>query len=206
MAYIDITPTVSARIGVFPGDTPFSEKTLMDFSQGNHLKLSSITTTVHLGAHADAPNHYQDGGIGIAEVPVETYIGPCQVIHVDIDRGQRVQIADLNGIKIEAPRVLIGTGSFPDPDNWNSDFAALSAELIEHLQDQGVKLVGIDTPSIDLEDSKELPAHKVVARAGMAILEGLVLEKVNAGLYELIALPLKLEGLDASPVRAVLRI
>jgi arylformamidase len=106
---------------------------------------------------------------------------------------------------IVAPRVLFATGTFPDPEQFNTDFAALSPELVEHLNGLGVKLVGIDTPSVDPFDSKELPAHRTFLKHDMAILEGLVLAGVPAGVYEVIALPLRLVGFDASPVRAVLR-
>ncbi|HKP28366.1 MAG TPA: cyclase family protein, partial [Gemmatimonadales bacterium] len=102
-------------------------------------------------------------------------------------------------------RVLIYTGTFPDPENWNADFAGLSPKLVHFLHEQGVRLIGIDTPSVDLQDSKDLPAHHAFLKHDMAILEGLVLKDVLAGRYELIAVPLKLEGFDASPVRAVLR-
>lgn len=88
---------------------------------------------------------------------------------------------------------------------FNGDFAALSPELIDWLHQRGVITVGIDTPSVDLFDSKDLPTHKAILRHDMAILEGLVLADVPEGTYELIALPLKLAGFDASPVRAVLR-
>jgi arylformamidase len=101
--------------------------------------------------------------------------------------------------------VLVKTGTFPDPTKWNSDFAALSVELVEALAARGAITIGIDTPSVDVQDSKDLPAHKAMLRHDMAILEGLVLAGVPAGVYELIALPLRLVGFDASPVRAVLR-
>jgi arylformamidase len=107
--------------------------------------------------------------------------------------------------ELSTPRVLFATGTYPDPQNWNSDFAALSVELIDSLNDRGVITVGIDTPSVDLFDSKDLPAHKAMLRHDMAILEGLALKDVPEGTYELIALPLPLVGFDASPVRAVLR-
>ena len=106
---------------------------------------------------------------------------------------------------VEARRVLFATGSFPDPEKFIRDFAAFSTGLLDTLAASGVVLVGIDTPSVDLFDSKDLPAHLAAARHGLALLEGLVLRDVPAGLYELIALPLRLTGFDASPVRAVLR-
>ncbi|MGE4633046.1 MAG: kynurenine formamidase, partial [Planctomycetota bacterium] len=77
--------------------------------------------------------------------------------------------------------------------------------LIEKLSEDGVKLLGVDTPSVDVADSKDLPSHDACRRSGILILEGLVLDGVEDGIYELIALPLKLTGFDASPVRAVLR-
>jgi arylformamidase len=101
--------------------------------------------------------------------------------------------------------VLIKSGSFPDPDRWNPDFAALSVELIDALAARGVITIGIDTPSVDLQDSKDLPAHRAILKHGIAILEGLVLRDVEPGVYELIAPPLRLKDADASPVRAILR-
>jgi arylformamidase len=100
--------------------------------------------------------------------------------------------------------VLLRTGTFPDPDQWNEDFAALSPELVHALAAQGVRLVGIDTPSVDPMTSKALEAHNAVADHDMAVLEGVVLDAVPPGLYTLVALPLRIEGADASPVRAVL--
>jgi arylformamidase len=113
--------------------------------------------------------------------------------------------ADLGGRAPRAPRLLLATGTFPDPTLFNEDFASCSPELIEHLHAHGVRLIGIDTPSIDLFPSKNLPSHQACLRRDMAVLEGLVLSHVADGLYELIALPLPLVGYDGSPVRAVLR-
>ena len=110
--------------------------------------------------------------------------------------------------KIEAlcaPRILFRTGTFPDHRRWNNDFASLSPELVDDLYHHGVRLIGIDTPSVDPFDSKALEAHHAFARNDMAILEGLVLAGIEEGEYELIALPLRIKGADASPVRAVLR-
>lgn len=107
-------------------------------------------------------------------------------------------------MEITAPRVLFKTGSYPDPTHFNTDFCSLSPELIEELALNGVCLVGIDTPSIDPAESKDLPSHAMVAAHDLAILEGVVLDHVADGVYTLVALPLRIEGADASPVRAVL--
>ena len=204
MTLYDLSPRISPRIGVFPGDTPFRQRFLCRLDAGANLDLSTVETTVHLGAHADAPSHYQAGAPGIAERPLSLYLGPCEVLRVDVPRGGRVLPAHLPSAP-RAPRVLLHTGTFPDPDAWNPDFAALSPELVHHLAAAGVRLVGIDTPSIDLQDDAALLAHSAVAAHDMAVLEGLLLGHVPPGLYELIALPLPIEGADASPVRAVLR-
>lgn len=199
---IDITPTLSPRTAVWPGDVPLSRTVALAIDDGANIDLSSITTTVHVGAHTDAPSHYAKGGADIASRPLDLYLGPCQVVRVS-GVGRRILPMHIEA-EIRAPRVLFATGTFPDPNAWNEDFAALSPELIAWLHDRGVRLVGIDTPSIDPQDSQALEAHAAVAARDMAILEGVVLDHVQPGLYTLIALPLPIDGADASPVRAVL--
>ena len=206
----DITPTVSPALCVWPGDTPCSREVLCEITKGATVTLSTLRATVHLGAHADGPNHYDARGRDIASQDLSHYLGPCVVWDVDVRRGARVGVGDVAGgpraiDNLGAPRVLFKTGTFPDARNWNSDFAGLSVALIDALAERGVRTIGIDTPSVDLQDSKDLPAHAAMFRHDIAILEGLALAHVPAGDYELIALPLKLEGFDASPVRAVLR-
>jgi arylformamidase len=201
---IDISPEIHSGLSVWPGDTPFQRDILMDTDKGDHLGLSKVTTTLHLGAHTDAPNHYAPKSEGISERSLHYYLGPCQVIAVDTERGERIKPEDLKGQSIRAPRVLFKTGSFPDPDDWNDNFCSLSKELIEFLHQHHVILVGIDTPSVDPFDSKDLPSHKTIHEKNMAILEGIVLSEVEEGLYSLVALPLKMRNADASPVRAIL--
>jgi arylformamidase len=202
--YFDITPLVSRRLGVFPGDVAFSRSVSLDPAKGDNILLSSVTTTLHLGAHADAPNHYHHGASAIAERDLALYMGRAQVLQASVGRGERIGLRHLRDPEPKAPRVLFRTGTFPDPESWNSDFASLTPELITHLAVRGVKLIGIDTPSIDPEDSRHLEAHAAIATYDMAILEGLDLTQVPEGLYTLIALPLRLEEADASPVRAIL--
>ena len=200
---IDISPAVHAGIAIWPGDVPYRRSVSCAFSDGDNLDLSSIQTTLHVGAHADAPSHYVPGGSGIDQRDLDRYYGPCQVMHVSAPRGHRILPSDLPG-PVTQPRVLLSTGTFPDPDHFNRDFAALSPELVHHLADQGVTLVGIDTPSVDLCDDAELRSHNAIAKRDLAILEGIVLQHVPPGSYTLIALPLLLRDADASPVRAAL--
>ncbi|TNE85912.1 MAG: hypothetical protein EP330_23525 [Deltaproteobacteria bacterium] len=200
---IDISPPITPDIAVWPGDTPFSRSVACAIADGANLDLSSITTTVHVGAHTDAPSHYAADAPGIGERPLSLYYGPCQVMHVPVPRGHRVLPEDLPG-PIRAERLLLRTDSFPDPNHFNTDFAALSPELVAFVHDAGVRLIGLDTPSVDLCDDKVLLSHTAIAVRDMAILEGVVLGHVAEGVYTLIALPLNLPGVDASPVRAVL--
>jgi arylformamidase len=200
----DITPLISERLQVWPGDTPPSRQVLYDMKRGDNLTLSTLQATVHLGAHADAPSHYDANAPAMHERGLDYYLGPCHVIRVRAKRATSIG-PDLIKTRIAAPRVLLATGTYPDPEQFNNDFAALTPQLVESLHEQGVKLIGVDTPSVDLFDSKDLPVHKTFLKYDMAILEGLDLRRVPEGAYELIALPLRLEGFDASPVRAILR-
>lgn len=199
----DLSPPLHPGIAVWPGDTPFSHRYLCRIDQGANLDLSTIEATVHLGAHADAPSHYGAGAPGIAARPLEPYLGPCELMHVEIDRGERILPAHLPSTP-RAPRLLLRTGTFPDPTRWNEDFAALSPELVHHLADLGVRLVGLDTPSVDLMHDKALRSHQALLARDMSVLEGLLLDGPPPGLYTLVALPLPIVGADASPVRAVL--
>ncbi|HEX9795070.1 MAG TPA: cyclase family protein [Planctomycetota bacterium] len=200
---IDISPLVSARIAVWPGDVPYGRQVSLAIAAGANIDLSAITTTVHVGAHADAPSHYVAGGEDIAGRALDRYFGPCQVMRVELPRGARIRPEHLPG-PIEAPRLLLHTGSFPDPADFNEDFNSFAPELVAFANERGVQLVGIDTPSIDPFADKVLKSHAAVAARDMAVLEGLVLAHVPSGRYTLVALPLRLEGADASPVRAAL--
>ena len=143
---IDISPLISPQIAVWTGDTPFSQEFLCRFDTGSNLDLSTITTTVHLGAHTDAPSHYHPTGETMESRSLELYYGPCQIITVDVPMGKRILPVHLNGIQITAERVLFHTKSFPDPNYFNTDFNALSPELINYCAERGVKLIGLDTP------------------------------------------------------------
>jgi arylformamidase len=163
-----------------------------------------MTMTTHLGAHTDAPSHYDPAGRAIDAVDLAPYLGPCRVIHCvgTAVVAPRAIEAHLDGVP---PRVLLRTYARAPQDAWDPAFPAIAAETIALLAAHGVVLIGTDAASLDPQDSKTLDAHHAVRRHGMAILEGIVLDDVPPGDYELIALPLKLAGLDASPVRAVLR-
>lgn len=200
---IDITPRISPRIRNWPGDVPYTARKTLRLADGGGIDLGDFHTSYHVGAHTDAPQHYRLGGRDAAALPLGAYHGPCQVVEVEAQRGKRFGRRDLRQAPT-APRILFKTGTFPDPEAWNDDFAAPAPALIDGLGKAGVVLVGFDTPSTDLFGSKGLPAHQALFAHGMMNLEGLVLSHVEPGHYTLMALPLPLEGADASPVRAVL--
>lgn len=200
---LDISPLVSPRIDVWPGDVPYRSHKSARLRDGDGIDLGSLHTTYHVGAHTDSPQHYHPDGVDAASLPLDAYTGPCQVIAVDAVRGERFGWEQLRTMP-KAPRILFKTGTFPNPDAWNDDFAAPEPELIDRLGAMGVRLVGFDTPSTDLFHSKGLESHQMLFKHGMMNLEGLVLDHVAPGFYQLIALPLRLEDADASPVRAVL--
>lgn len=201
----DLSPVIDAGTPVWPGDTPFSCRLAWSIAEGAPVNVGALTSTTHLGSHIDAPFHFHPDGATAADLPLEPYFGPCRVIQIpagaELALPEHLQDADLR----LTPRILLRTGSAGDRSSFPERFTAISPRLAEHLAAGGALLVGTDAPSVDPFTSKTLDAHHALARGGVAILEGLVLDAVPTGVYELIALPLRLRGADASPVRAVLR-
>ncbi|WP_417666356.1 arylformamidase [Roseibium sp.] len=202
---IDITPSVRAGMAVFPGDAPC--KVAQTFAIGPEcpVNVTEVSFSTHCGAHADAPLHYDETGKSIDQLNLDDFVGPARVIDAR-GNGSLCQpdeiAAQLEGVP---PRVLLRLEDQIDPMVWPKGFRTLAPETMELLAQKGVRLIGVDVPSVDPETSKELPSHMVAREKDLRILENLVLFHVEPGDYELIALPMKLEGLDAAPVRAVLR-
>lgn len=201
----DISPPVHTASPVFPGDTPYSQQWAATIGPGCPVNVSAITLSPHVGAHADAPLHYDPQGLSIGNVPLDTFIGPCRVIHA-MDCGPLVEWRHIeHAVSGLPPRVLVRTYTRMPQDHWDGALAGYAPDVVERLATLGVQLIGIDTASIDPADSKTLDSHMTIRRHDMRVLENLVLDEVAEGDYELIALPLKLVTADASPVRAVLR-
>ncbi|TAM55569.1 MAG: arylformamidase [Paraburkholderia sp.] len=201
----DISPPIGADTPVWPGDTPVGVERVWRMEAGSPVNVARLTCSPHTGAHADAPLHYDAHGAAIGAVPLDPYLGPCRVIHC-IGAAPLV-LPDHIAQYADAlpPRVLLRTYRQAPVARWDSAFCAVAPETIDFLAQRGVTLIGIDTPSLDPQESKTMDAHGRVRAQRMSILEGLVLDDVAPGDYELIALPLKFTTLDASPVRAVLR-
>ena len=202
MRLIDITPAVSPALEGWPGDTRFAAVPRWSQAQGDSCTVARVTLSSHLGAHADAPLHFRAGGVDAASLPLERYLGPVRVVQCPgsraIGRAEAEQAAG-------AERVLYRVLPEGEASAFPGAFAPLTLEGARALVGFGLKLYGTDAPSVDPVDSRTLDAHHALDRGGVAILEGLALAGVPAGEYELIALPLKWQDVDAAPVRAVLR-
>ena len=201
----DISPPVGPASPVFPGDTAYQQLWTATLAPGCPVNVSALTLSPHLGAHADAPLHYDPTGAAVGALDLMPYLGPCRVVHA-IGPGPLIEWHHLNhALNDLPPRLLVRTYQRMPIDQWDPNLSAFAPETLERLADLGVLLVGIDTASIDPADSKTLPSHQVIRQRGLRVLENLVLDDIPEGDYELIALPLKLMLADASPVRAILR-
>jgi arylformamidase len=205
MPLIDISPSLRVGISVFPGDAAFQVAQTFAIGPDCPVNVAEIAMSTHCGAHADAPLHYDPKGTSIDELDLVDFIGPARVIDARGTNplcGFEEIAAALGGAP---PRLLFRLMDRLDPMVWPAGFRALAPEAVKRLALGGTRLIGVDVPSVDPETSKDLPSHMVCRAHDLRIIENLVLADVEPGDYELIALPLKLAGLDAAPVRAVLR-
>lgn len=200
----DISEPLERSTATWPGDSPFERDWVMRIDAGHSCNVSTIRTSVHNGTHGDAPMHFLDAGQSIDEVSLESYLGPCRLVAVEPTADGFVPASAFDRLE-GCERVLFRTSETHDHEVFDEGFCALGAEAAQRAIEVGLRLVGLDTPSIDHCDSKTMTGHKILLGGGVAILENLDLTGVPEGDYELIALPLKIRGGDASPIRAILR-
>lgn len=202
--WIDISQPLQNNIAEWPGDTPFSYEVAYTKTETGSVNIGKLSTSTHMGTHIDAPFHFDDNGMKVLDLPIDIYIGRARVL--DVTGKESVGQSDLEAIDFGgAERVLLKTGSRPDPNVFPETFTYLRADIGPFLKERGVRLIGVDAPSVDPETSKTVSAHHSLNENGVMILENIVLSAVEPGDYELIALPLPLKDGDGSPVRAVLR-
>lgn len=202
---IDITPPVRSNMAVFPGDAAYQARMTFTIGPGCPVNVAEFSMSCHCGAHADAPRHYDAGGAAIDALDLKPFLGVARVVDAR-GTGPLCRPEDISGALRDPPeRILLRLADRLDPMVWPAGFRAIHPDTLELLADRGVRLIGVDVPSVDPDTSKDLPSHMVARDRDLRILENLVLSEVVPGDYELIALPMKLEGLDAAPVRAVLR-
>lgn len=202
--WIDISQPLTNDMAHFPGDTPFNYSLTYTQEQTSSANIGQMTASLHTGTHIDAPFHYDSDGKTIDQLELDVYMGLAVVLdvsHVEKISAATLREFDLNG----ASRVLLHTSLPNNPKRFPNEFPDLDPSIAPFLNEKGVKLLGVDMPSVDAPDSKDLATHHVLYGNDIFILENLMLDHVTPGTYELIALPLAIDGADGSPVRAVLR-
>lgn len=203
----DISLSLCQEMTNYPGDPPFAGSQICSVEGGDGFNLSVLTMGSHAGTHLDAPAHYFSGGLTVDRLSPEDLIGPAKVIEVAVDAGKGILPEHLEGKDIrEGDRILFKTlnSQLLKKKDFSSGYTYLSREGAEFLARKKIRLVGIDYYSVDCFSHKDSPSHKTLLEKNIIILEGINLANVKSGEYLLIALPLKLEGCDGSPVRAVL--
>ena len=203
---------LSNHLAEWPGDEPSRFRLTRQIAKGESVNLGAISMSVHNGTHADARFHFDTNGESIEKAPLETYLGRATVVDLtqaflEAKEKHLITIEDLrpSAEAIAATsRLLVKTGRWSDSTVFPNQIPVIAAEVPAWLQKNGVKLLGLDLPSVDEIDSKSLQNHHALARAGIAIIESLDLSGVAPGIYHLAALPLKIARSDGAPMRAVL--
>jgi arylformamidase len=204
MKLIDISRKLDQNVPTWPGDTPFSFGIEWSKEDSGSVNVGKLEMSTHTGTHVDAPYHFDDNGKRIYDIDLNVYVGKALV--VDMRNKESVGASDFHEVDLkEVERVILRTDSWDNPAQFPEKITYLRPDLAPFLNEKGVRLIGVDVPSVDPLDSKELAAHHSLHANGIHILEAVDLTSVNPGLYELIALPLALVEADGSPVRAVLR-
>jgi arylformamidase len=208
--WIDATTTLDpATTPVYEGNAPLKFDFVMDMRKGDALTLSSYSLGAHAGTHIDAPMHFVRDGASIDHVPLDALIGPARVIDIP-DNVQAIDAAELNRHQWKgAERVLFRTRSalrgWMTSPVFHHDFAYVAPDAAQLLADAGVRLVGVDYLSAEQFGAPAPMTHRILLGKGIPIVEGLSLESVPAGDYDLIVLPIKVGGHEGAPARAVLR-
>jgi arylformamidase len=201
---IDITVRLRADIPVWPGSDGFRIRQARAIASGDEANVSTIEMDVHSGTHVEAPLHFIAEGAALDTVPLDVFVGPALVIHLpDADA---IGPAELEAVPAGTERLLVRTRNsetWPHQTSFTRDYVALTADAARWIADRGIRLVGIDYLSVQRWDD-DPETHRILMRAGVAILEGLDLSAVGAGEYRLSCVPLRLDGAEASPVRAIL--
>lgn len=204
MRYLDITHPHNNSLAPWPGDFPFDYRLVATRATGSAANVGRLHCSIHTGTHLDAPFHYNDAGLTIDQLPPDLFLGPARLF--DARGHDLIPRSVFAGLDATAtPRVLLRTNSCDDKTVFPLRIPVLAPDVPAWLGAQGVRLIGLDTPSVDQVDSATLPVHHALDAANIIILENLDLRAAAPGVYELIVLPLKITGGDGSPARAVLR-
>lgn len=186
----------------WPGDTPFDYELSVTIEQSGSVNIGKLQTSTHIGTHIDAPFHYNDQGLKTHELPLDVYLTQAQVM--DVSGLEKIEILNLKPLEKNVEAVLLKTVSWQDRNKFPEKWPVFDKSIAEWMTDNGIRLLGVDVPSVDPETSKELPMHQAMNQYQRFILEGIVLDDVSEGVYQLVALPLKIKDGEGSPVRAIL--
>ncbi|MGW5955456.1 arylformamidase [Bacillus mycoides] len=202
--WIDISQPLNNDIATWPGDTPFSYEVSWSKEDSGSVNVGKLTMSIHTGTHIDAPFHFDNDGKKVLDLDIHVYVGAARVI--DVSGLESIGKKELERFKLEGvERLLLRTSSHGKAQEFPEKIPYLRADIADFLSSKGIRLIGVDVPSVDPLDDKELAAHHQLFKHGIHILENVVLDHVVDGDYELIALPLALTDADGSPVRAVIR-
>ena len=208
----DISRTLSDDLAEWPGDEPFHFRLTKTMAEGQSINLGAIGMSVHNGTHADAQFHFDTNGESIEKAPLEIYLGRAAVVDLTeaFSRSKQKHLITVEDLQpyaeeiAESSRLLVKTGRWSDSTVFPNQIPVIAANVPSWLQKSGVRLIGLDLPSVDEIDSKSLQNHNALAAARIAIVESLDLTRVGSGIYNFAALPLKIAGADGAPMRAVL--
>lgn len=203
--WIDISQPLNNQLAHWPGDIGFSYECAASIGEQSAANVGQISASCHNGTHIDAPFHYDNSGDKVIDLDLDLYIGHAKVI--DVSSRDHIDARFLETFDLEGTERLLLHSSFPnDPTRFSDDYPSLDPDIAPFLASKGIKLLGIDMPSVDtMEGSKEMTVHHALYENSIYILENVMLDHVAPGDYELIALPLPMEEADGSPVRAVIR-
>ncbi|PGA76895.1 arylformamidase [Bacillus pseudomycoides] len=202
--WIDISQPLNNDIATWPGDTPFSYEVSWAKEQSGSVNVGKLTMSIHTGTHIDAPFHFDNNGKRVLDLDVNVYVGKARII--DVSGIESIGAKELEKFPLDGvERLLLRTSSHGNAQEFPQVIPYLRADIAPFLSEKGIRLIGVDVPSVDPLDDKELAAHQQLFKYGIHILENVVLDHVQDGDYELIALPLALTDADGSPVRAVIR-
>lgn len=205
--YLDISAPIRPAMPVFEGDPPVELVRVAAIAGGAVANVSRLGFGVHTGTHIDAPSHFIEGAAAAEAIPLDACIGPALVVDATAwTRHPAAADIDALGIPPGTHRLLLKTSNSRlwEREGFSPDFLGLTEPAARRLVELGLRLVGIDYLSI-APFGDPAPTHVALLQSGVVILEGLDLRGVAAGAYELVALPLRLEGSDGAPTRALLR-
>ncbi len=191
----------------WPGDPECQIQRVNRMEDGAVCNLTHLSMSAHTGTHMDAPRHFIADGLTMEQMPLEAVIGPCWVF--EFDCADQITAADLQQCPfVRGQRVLFKTRNSTrswSMNEFDKDFISIRQDAAQYLVDQGVMTVGVDYLSIGGYDKDGVETHQIMLGAGLWVIEGLNLAAIEPGGYDLICLPLKIEGADGAPCRVVLR-